>query len=90
VGLTEEYGLDVGRFADLVILDGHVVADALLDLPPRSWVLKRGRITVVSRHETCICRSCGMKRFRSEDGASNAANETVEPTQGDIREKAAL
>jgi cytosine deaminase len=64
VGLSKDYGLAVGKVADLVILDGHVVADALLDLPPRAWVLKRGRITVVSRREVCICRDCGMKRPR--------------------------
>ena len=90
VGLTEDYGLAVGRTADLMVLDSRVVADALLDLPPRSWVLKRGRITVVSRHETCICRQCGMNRFRTEDGASIAAPESAETNQGDLREKAAL
>lgn len=59
VGLSEDYGLAVGRPADLMILDTHVLADALLDLPPRSWVLKRGRITVVTKHESRICRECG-------------------------------
>jgi len=38
------YGLEVGRDADLVLLDTHRVADAILDLPERSCVLKRGRI----------------------------------------------
>jgi cytosine deaminase len=59
VGLYEDYGLAVGRPADLMILDTRVLADALLDLPPRSWVLKRGRITVVTKHESRICRECG-------------------------------
>ena len=59
VGLSEEYGLAVGRQADLMILDTLVVADALLDLPARSWVLKRGRITVITKHESRICRECG-------------------------------
>ncbi len=59
VGLSEDYGLAVGRPADLMILDTRVLADALLDLPPRSWVLKRGRITVVTRYESRICRECG-------------------------------
>ena len=49
VGLSDKYGLAVGKQADLMILDTHVVADALLDLPPRSWVLKRGRITVITK-----------------------------------------
>lgn len=59
VGLSEDYGLTVGKQADLMILDTHVVADALLDLPARSWVLKRGRITVITKHESKICRGCG-------------------------------
>jgi cytosine/creatinine deaminase len=59
VGLSDEYGLAVGKQADLMILDTQVVADALLDIPPRSWVLKRGRITVVTKHESRICRGCG-------------------------------
>jgi cytosine deaminase len=59
VGLADKYGLAVGKQADLMILDTQVVADALLDLPPRSWVLKRGRITVVTKYESRICRGCG-------------------------------
>jgi cytosine deaminase len=38
------YGLEVGRDADLVLLDTQKVADAIIDLPDRSVVLKRGRI----------------------------------------------
>jgi cytosine deaminase len=59
VGLADKYGLAVGKQADLMILDTQVVADALLDIPPRSWVLKRGRITVVTKYESRICRGCG-------------------------------
>jgi cytosine deaminase len=59
VGIAGRYGIAVGKQADLMILDTHAVADCLLDLPPRSWVLKRGRITVVTTYESKICRSCG-------------------------------
>jgi cytosine/creatinine deaminase len=59
VGLADDYGLAVGKPADLMILDTLVVADALLDMPPRSWVLKRGRITVITTTESRICRGCG-------------------------------
>ncbi len=59
VGLADDYGLAVGKPADLMILDTRVVADALLDMPSRSWVLKRGRITVITTHESKICRRCG-------------------------------
>jgi cytosine deaminase len=59
VGIAAQYGIAVGKRADLMILDTHTVADCLLDLPPRSWVLKRGRIVVVTTYESKICRSCG-------------------------------
>ena len=59
VGIAGDYGLAVGKQADLVILDTYAVADCLLDLPPRSWVFKRGRITVVTKYESKICRTCG-------------------------------
>jgi cytosine/creatinine deaminase len=52
MGLAADYGLKVGCQADLVILDTHDVADALLDIPVRSWVIKRGRVTVETRY-TC-------------------------------------
>lgn len=59
VGISETYGLAVGKRADIVILDTLSVADALLDLPARSWVLKNGRVTLVTTVESRICRSCG-------------------------------
>lgn len=59
VGVSEDYGLAVGKQADIVILDTDTVADALLDMPARSWVLKRGRVTVVTTVESRICRDCG-------------------------------
>lgn len=52
IGIHENYGIAVGKQADLVVLDTQLVADALLDIPPRSWVIKRGKITVVS-HYSC-------------------------------------
>jgi cytosine deaminase len=90
VGLNEDYGLAIGKVADLMILDGHVVADALLDLPPRAWVLKRGRITVVSRRECHICRGCGMRHPRFPTDQSPIPRSTTQQTQGDTREEAAL
>jgi cytosine deaminase len=65
VGIAAQYGLAVGKQADLMILDTHAVADALLDLPPRSWVLKRGRIAVVTKYESKICRGCGRAHTHS-------------------------
>jgi cytosine/creatinine deaminase len=38
------YGLEVGRDADLVLLDTQKLAHAIIDLPDRNFVVKRGRI----------------------------------------------
>ncbi|WP_353189233.1 amidohydrolase family protein [Pandoraea pnomenusa] len=59
IGVSHDYGIAVGKQADLIILDTFKVADALLDIPPRLWVIKRGRITVVTQHSCEIHRhSC--------------------------------
>jgi cytosine deaminase len=59
IGIDKDYGLEVGKQADIVILDTPLVADALLDIPARLWVVKRGRITVITKHHSEICRGCG-------------------------------
>ena len=56
IGL-EDYGLAVGCQADLAVLDSPLVGDVLSDLPPRTWVVKRGRVTVESRIESTIRRA---------------------------------
>lgn len=50
MGIADRYGLAIGKQADLVVLDTENVGDALLDIPARSWVVKHGRITVVTEH----------------------------------------
>jgi cytosine deaminase len=44
VGISDRYGLRPGARADLVVLDTCRVADALLDRPARTAVIKSGRI----------------------------------------------
>lgn len=56
IGL-DDYGLAEGRYADLVVLDSPLVGDVLSDIPPRTWVIKRGRVTVESRIESTIHRT---------------------------------
>lgn len=56
MGIDRDYGIEVGKRADLVILDTYAVADALLDIPSRSWVIKNGKITVVTQHHCEIHR----------------------------------
>ncbi len=46
------YGIGVGKDADLVLLDTQRVADVILDQPVRSFVVKRGRIVAQTRKET--------------------------------------
>lgn len=61
MGIAGDYGIAVGRQADLLIVDALRVADVLLDLPPRLWVIKRGMVTVETQH------SCRVHRaFRKE------------------------
>lgn len=42
----KNYGLEVGKKADLVLLDTRVVNDAIIDIPDRLYVIKNGKITV--------------------------------------------
>lgn len=39
-----DYGLEVGRAADLILLEGATPAEAVISRPPRKLVLKAGRI----------------------------------------------
>jgi imidazolonepropionase-like amidohydrolase len=45
-----DYGLDVGRRADLVVWDAEQPEDVIAALPPRRLVVKRGRVTVEHEH----------------------------------------
>lgn len=54
IGLGRDYGIRTGCTADIVILDTFKVADALLDIPPRLWVIKRGKITVATDYHCAI------------------------------------
>jgi cytosine deaminase len=54
MGMASSYGLAVGCRADLVVLDTALIADVLLDLPPRLWVVKDGRVSVETRHECTV------------------------------------
>lgn len=74
IGIADDYGVAVGKQADLVILDTYQVADALLDMPARSWVIKRGRITVVTEHKCTIHRhgNCGCPDHKHEHEAKKA------------------
>lgn len=70
VGLNGDYGLAVGKQADFMILDAFSVGDAILDIPARSWVFKRGRVVARTCVTTTICKDCG----HAEHGALPALN----------------
>ncbi len=57
MGISSHYGMEVGKQADLVILDTRRIADALIESPSRLWVIKRGRIAVTTRYSSEIHRS---------------------------------
>ena len=70
VGLNADYGLTVGKSADFMILDTLSVGDAILDMPARSWVFKRGRVVARTCVTTTICKDCG----HAEHGPPSASN----------------
>jgi cytosine/creatinine deaminase len=74
IGMADDYGLAVGKPADFMILDTFKVADALLDLPARLWVIKRGRIAVVTEHRCTIHRGCNASHQHTHE-------ETGQPDQ---------
>jgi cytosine deaminase len=51
-----DYGLEEGCIADLVLLDSRDPAKAIIDLPQRLAVIKRGRLTVKTEIKTQIYR----------------------------------
>jgi cytosine deaminase len=44
---VQDYGLAVGNRADLVIVAGETAAEAVIEQPPRTYVMKGGRVLVV-------------------------------------------
>ncbi len=56
MGLAADYGIGEGRAADLVVCDSPLVADVLLDIPARLFVIKGGRVVAETRCESVIHR----------------------------------
>jgi cytosine deaminase len=48
------YGLEPGQQADLVIMPGDTPAQAVIDRPPRSYVIKRGRVVAAAGQVTQV------------------------------------
>ena len=49
---VEPYGLEVGNQADFFIVPGETLAEAVVNRPPRTLVIKGG--VVVARDGTCL------------------------------------
>lgn len=54
MGLDGSYGIAAGKQADFVICDSPLVADVLLDIPVRLYVVKRGRVVVETTYSCQI------------------------------------
>lgn len=50
----KDYGIGVGKKADLILLDTKVKANAIIDVPERLYVIKNGRVTVKVDHHVSI------------------------------------
>ncbi|WP_314577159.1 amidohydrolase family protein [Enterococcus gilvus] len=50
----KDYGIGVGKKADLILLDTKVKANAIIDVPERLYVIKNGRVTVKVDHRVSI------------------------------------
>jgi cytosine deaminase len=57
MGIADDYGIAVGNRADLIVFDTLCVSDVLLDIPPRLFVVKHGRVTVETRVECRVHRA---------------------------------
>jgi len=55
IGL-KNYGIGVGKNADLVLLDTKVVNNAIIDIPDRLYVIKSGKITVETERNVRILK----------------------------------
>lgn len=49
IGCQADYGVALGKRADLVVLATQRFADAVIDLPERVWVIKNGRVTLATQ-----------------------------------------
>jgi cytosine/adenosine deaminase-related metal-dependent hydrolase len=45
-----DYGVEVGCAADLVLVDAETLADAVVTRPQRTWVMKRGQFLTDETH----------------------------------------
>ena len=55
--VTEEYGLEVGKRADIVVIDADSVWEALRNQPDRLYVIKAGEVIAENRSERTLHRS---------------------------------
>ena len=52
LGIEDAYGIEVGKRADLVVLDTQRLSDVVRDQPVRTAVIKAGRVVVESHLDT--------------------------------------
>ena len=49
IGVLDDYGIEVGKRADIVIVDAHSPKEAIRRQPDRRWVIKEGKILAESQ-----------------------------------------
>jgi cytosine deaminase len=68
VGL-EGYGLRPGGLADIVVIDAEDMSDALRRLPPRTWVVHKGRLVAEAKLEQELFRKTGLDSAAGDAGS---------------------
>jgi cytosine/adenosine deaminase-related metal-dependent hydrolase len=51
------YGLETGKQADLMIMPGDTPVQAIIDRPPRSYVIKHGRVVAAAGLVQAVTRA---------------------------------
>jgi cytosine deaminase len=57
MNITDQYGIEIGKRADIVIIDCESITDAFRNQPVRKHVIKEGRIIAVGKIEKKLHRS---------------------------------
>ncbi len=57
IGVANEYGIDVGKRADIVVIGAPSALEAIRTQPDRLWVIKNGRIIAESRTTRKLMRA---------------------------------
>ncbi len=63
------YGLRPGGLADIVVIDAEDMSEALRRLPPRTWVVHKGRLVAEAKLERELFRKTGLDSAAEIEGS---------------------